>query len=61
MNVKKLKGLEFKPLTVEEWEDLERLFNENHRFNGCWCMYQRTERKDFDVGLHGALFHHISL
>ncbi len=39
--------LEFKPLTEDNWEDLEKLFGKKGAFCGCWCMYWRISSKEF--------------
>ncbi len=36
--------LAFKPVTPQEWADLEPLFSEHGVQNGCWCMYWRIPR-----------------
>jgi GNAT superfamily N-acetyltransferase len=41
------KTLIYHPLTLARWEDFERLFSEHGVQNGCWCMYWRTRRVDF--------------
>jgi len=40
--------LEFHPLTRERWADLEKLFGERGACGGCWCMYWRLPRAEFD-------------
>jgi GNAT superfamily N-acetyltransferase len=40
--------LTFKPVTRSEWPDLEALFAESGVTNGCWCMWWRIKRADFD-------------
>ena len=37
----------FAPVTESNWSDLEALFTERGVQNGCWCMYWRTSRADF--------------
>lgn len=39
--------LTLKPVTINEWEDLQSLFAEAGVQNGCWCMYWRVKRTDF--------------
>jgi GNAT superfamily N-acetyltransferase len=39
-----------KPLTVETWKDFEILFGENGACDGCWCMFWRVKRSEFDKG-----------
>jgi GNAT superfamily N-acetyltransferase len=41
--------LEFHPVTPERWGDLERLFGERGACGGCWCMYQRLKRAEFEA------------
>ena len=43
------KRLTFHPLTPGRWDDLERLFGpERGAYSGCWCMFWRIKRKDYD-------------
>jgi hypothetical protein len=42
--------LEIRPLTQERWSDLESLFGPKGADGGCWCMYWRLVRKQFDAG-----------
>ena len=42
--------LAFAPLTPDRWGDVETLFGERGACGGCWCMFWRRERKDFDAG-----------
>jgi GNAT superfamily N-acetyltransferase len=45
---------DFRPLTLQNWQDFEQLFEEHGPQNGCWCMYWRTSRvecqRDFGEG-----------
>lgn len=41
--------LEFRPLTAGRWDDLERLFGVRGACGGCWCMWWRIPRKQFDA------------
>jgi GNAT superfamily N-acetyltransferase len=43
-----LSALEFHPLTSSRWKDFERLFGERGACGGCWCMFWRLKRSDFD-------------
>ncbi|MDX2151365.1 MAG: GNAT family N-acetyltransferase [Bryobacteraceae bacterium] len=43
-------GYRFETLTSERWDDFERLFGPKGACGGCWCMYWRLARKDFDRG-----------
>lgn len=40
--------LTFHPLTPERWGDLEALFGERGAYAGCWCMWWRVARSEFD-------------
>ncbi len=41
-------ALTFHPLTPERWADFERLFGENGADDGCWCMWWRITRAQFE-------------
>ncbi len=41
-------GLEFHPLTVQRWSDFEELFGPRGACGGCWCMWWRLKRSEFD-------------
>lgn len=40
--------MEFHPLTPERWADLERLFGPRGAYGGCWCMWWRRKRSEFE-------------
>ncbi|MFQ5640196.1 MAG: hypothetical protein ACE5IR_19625 [bacterium] len=40
--------LTFHPLTRERWHDFERLFGERGACGGCWCMWMRLKRSEFE-------------
>ena len=40
--------LQFRLLTPDRWSDLEKLFGERGACSGCWCMYWRVTRSEFD-------------
>ena len=40
--------LEFYPLTVERWADFEKLFGKRGACGGCWCMWWRLQRSEFE-------------
>lgn len=40
--------LEIHPLTPARWRDLEALFGERGACGGCWCMYWRLTRSDYE-------------
>ena len=39
----------FYPVTKENWKDFENLFGEKGACAGCWCMYWRLRRKEYDT------------
>lgn len=39
--------MRFLPLTPERWHDLERLFGARGACSGCWCMWWRLRRSEF--------------
>ncbi len=39
----------FYPLIKENWNDFEDLFGEKGACAGCWCMYWRMRRKEYDT------------
>jgi GNAT superfamily N-acetyltransferase len=40
--------MEFRPLTRDTWPDFVRLFGRSGACNGCWCMWWRQTRREFD-------------
>lgn len=36
------------PVTPDRWGDLEKLFGKNGACGGCWCMYWRLARSEYD-------------
>jgi GNAT superfamily N-acetyltransferase len=40
--------LAFEPLTLDRWPDLERLFGERGACGGCWCMWWRIKRSEWE-------------
>lgn len=42
-------ALEFHPLTPDRWADLEALFGPRGAYGGCWCMYWRIPRKQWEA------------
>ena len=42
-------ALEFRPLTPERWADFESLFGKRGACGGCWCMWFRVSRKEFET------------
>ncbi|MFQ5794213.1 MAG: GNAT family N-acetyltransferase [Candidatus Bipolaricaulia bacterium] len=41
--------LEFHPLTKERWADFETLFGERGASGGCWCMWWRLKRSEYEL------------
>ena len=44
-----LRSHRIEPLTPQRWGDLERLFGPHGACAGCWCMWWRLRRKEFDA------------
>jgi GNAT superfamily N-acetyltransferase len=40
--------MEFHPLTPERWADFEGLFGERGACGGCWCLWWKINRSDFN-------------
>lgn len=40
--------MEFHPLTPDRWAAFEALFGARGAYSGCWCMWWRLKRKDFE-------------
>ncbi len=38
----------FKPATKDLWNDLEELFGTHGAYGGCWCMWWRVKRLEFE-------------
>ncbi len=41
-------ALEFHPLTPERWPAFEALFGKHGAYGGCWCMWWRSTRREFE-------------
>ena len=39
---------EFQPLTEDRWSDFEELFGDHGAYGGCWCMWWRSTRREFE-------------
>ena len=48
LKIKVKSKFNFYPVTKENWKDFEKLFGEKGACAGCWCMYWRMKRKDYD-------------
>ena len=42
-------SLDFYPLTLQRWDDFEKLFGTKGAFGGCWCMWWRLTKKQFEA------------
>lgn len=38
----------FRPVAPERWDDFETLFGERGAVGGCWCMWFRLKRSEFE-------------
>jgi predicted GNAT family acetyltransferase len=47
-DISDLPDIQFHPLTPERWSDFETLFGVNGACAGCWCMFWRLSRKEFN-------------
>ena len=51
--------LDIHPVTRENWPDLEKLFGPRGAIGGCWCMWWRIKRAEFEAqqgdGNHAAM------
>lgn len=41
-------GIETYPLTLDRWPDVEKLFGPRGACGGCWCMWWRLTRSQFE-------------
>ena len=41
--------LSFHPVTAQRWDDFETLFGPRGAVGGCWCMWFRLKRSEFEV------------
>lgn len=42
--------LTIRPLTPDIWSDFEKLFGPKGAYGGCWCMWWRLTRSEFEKG-----------
>ena len=49
-----LMDLEFHPVTSRRWSDLEELFGKRGACGGCWCMWWRLKRSEFEKNKGGG-------
>lgn len=45
----KWEALEVLPLTSDRWQDFEELFGPSGAYSGCWCMWWRITRREFEA------------
>lgn len=50
MKIIKIDDVIIKPLTSKNWKDFETLFGLKGAYGGCWCMWWRIPRKEFEAG-----------
>ena len=43
-----ISDLDSHPVTAKRWKDLEKLFGERGASGGCWCMWWRLSRSQFN-------------
>ncbi|HEV8190504.1 MAG TPA: hypothetical protein VGP82_03330 [Ktedonobacterales bacterium] len=41
--------LTWRPVTPERWDEHEALFGPSGAFSGCWCMWFRVKRPEWDA------------
>lgn len=41
--------ISWQPATLSRWDDLEAVFGPHGAYAGCWCMYWRLKRAEFDA------------
>ncbi|HEU4335639.1 MAG TPA: GNAT family N-acetyltransferase, partial [Candidatus Eisenbacteria bacterium] len=44
------KRYDIHPVTPERWDDLEALFGPRGACAGCWCMFWKKPRSEFERG-----------
>ena len=44
-----MQDVQYLPLTVERWADLEALFGERGAVGGCWCMTPRLSHTEYEA------------
>jgi GNAT superfamily N-acetyltransferase len=40
--------LDYHPVTQDRWSDFETLFGKSGAYGGCWCMWWRSKRSEFE-------------
>ena len=49
-----LPDLTIRPVTPATWADFEALFGDNGAMAGCWCMWWRVKRKDWEANAYAG-------
>lgn len=44
----RISNLKIHPVTPDRWKDFEALFGERGACGGCWCMWWRIKRSDYE-------------
>jgi GNAT superfamily N-acetyltransferase len=44
----KTKTFTYHPVTSDRWDDFETLFGKSGAYGGCWCMWWRSKRSEFE-------------
>ena len=44
------KAIDVRPATRDDWTAIERLFGPRGACGGCWCMWPRVTRPEFEAG-----------
>jgi GNAT superfamily N-acetyltransferase len=50
-NPTQIPSLAFRPLTPARWDDFVKLFGRHGAYAGCWCMWWRESRAEFEKNL----------
>jgi GNAT superfamily N-acetyltransferase len=50
IRVIRVDDLIIRPLTSPLWSDFVELFGEKGAYGGCWCMWWRLSRREFEIG-----------
>ncbi len=43
-----MNSFDFRPLTKDRWNDIEKLFGANGASGGCWCMWWKLSKAQFE-------------
>ncbi len=42
-------AISFRSLTIDTWDQMQQLFGDKGACGGCWCMYWRLQRRDYEA------------